>query len=116
MAWWSWLLIWGILVLALIGMLVWSGISLFRKFVAVTSALGELLDKLDVLQARADELSEEAFAPAIFADPDELSFQRQERIAQRLLERQIRRDSRVKRGKLLIRADARQFSYLVKRS
>ena len=116
MAWWAWLLIWVGLSLAMLGMLTWSGVRLFKKFMAVTHALGDLLDKVDLLESRTEELRAEPFEPAIFADASQLSDQRERDRADRERVRQIRRDSRVSRGKLLLRADARQFSYLIRRS
>ncbi len=51
MPWWSWIVIWACLVLALIAMLVFSGWGLFRKAVAVFDELGALGAKLELLDA-----------------------------------------------------------------
>jgi hypothetical protein len=114
MAWWSWLLIWGVLGLAFVGMLVWFGFRLFRKVMAVAAELSDLLDKTQLLESQAEELRE-TIAPAVFDDPAELSAAREQKRADNERRRQIRRESRVLRGKLLVRADARQFLFLVRR-
>ena len=116
MPWWSWLVIWVVLGLGLIGMLVWQGFRLFRKFIAMTHALGELTEKLDILEQQREELADEGFSPAIFEDRDELVETVELNRIDRERRRQIRRDSLVMRGKLLVRADAQQFSHLTKRN
>ncbi|WP_129586648.1 hypothetical protein [Microterricola viridarii] len=57
MPWWSWWLIWGGLVLALLGMLAYFGVTLFRKAAAGARELGELSSALGKLDAQLDELA-----------------------------------------------------------
>jgi hypothetical protein len=106
--WWSWLVIWTGLVLALLGMLAWSGISLFRKLMTMTDAAGAIVDQLadvDPDPHRADdggaETSAAAFRPAIFASRRELASIVDRHRVERELRRQVRRDDWVTRGKLL---------------
>jgi hypothetical protein len=54
MVWWGWLLIWGVLVLALLGMLALFAVRLFRKVVRVFESLGDLAGKAEVLDAAED--------------------------------------------------------------
>lgn len=42
MPWWSWLIIWTLLVLALLGMLAGAGVTLFRKLMKTARALHDL--------------------------------------------------------------------------
>jgi hypothetical protein len=115
MPWWSWIIIWGLLILALLGMLVWFGFTLFRKFLDVADALGQLAEKTELLDERIDELAPQLSEPAIFGDRDELAEVVELQSLERERRRQIRRDLLVKRGKLLVKADAQQFSHLTKR-
>lgn len=116
MPWWSWLVIWVVLGLAFIGMLVWFGIQLFRKTMATLDDLGKLADKAEILQQRADDLSQERFHPAVLDDAAVHQAAREQDRADRERRRQARRDSLVKRGKLLTNADPQQFSHLTRRT
>ncbi|WP_158864200.1 hypothetical protein [Leifsonia sp. AG29] len=116
MPWWSWLLIWSVLVLGLLGMLAFFAWWLFRKVVAAGRDAADLLAKTEVLGRHADELSEEPFHPAVFADLAELHEQRSERLAERAVARQARRDARVRRGKLLVQADPNRYAHLIRRT
>jgi hypothetical protein len=99
--WWSWVVIWGALVLGLAGMLAWFALTLFRKLMRAADALGELGDQVAQLEARHDELGVTPFAPAIFADHTELALVVEMQRIEREHRRQERRDSTVSRGKLL---------------
>ncbi|MGO4103118.1 hypothetical protein AB4Y63_04135 [Leifsonia sp. YAF41] len=104
MAWWGWLLIWSALILGLLGMLVWFAIRLFRKAMVTADALAELGDKMTLLDAAfADAAAqhEPRFNPAIFQDAGELGFLREQDRAEHARRRQVRRDARIDRGKLL---------------
>ena len=116
MPWWSWVVIWGVLVLAFLGMLVWFGFQLFRKIVATLDDLGKLAGKAELLERRSDDLREERFHPAVLADASALRQERDQDLADRERRRQARRDSLVKRGKLLVKADPQQFSHLTRRT
>jgi flagellar biosynthesis/type III secretory pathway M-ring protein FliF/YscJ len=116
MPWWSWVVIWVVLVLALLGMLALFGIRLFRKVMAALAELGELADKTELLHARSEELRDERFHPAVFEDAGALRAAREQDLADRERRRQARRDSLVKRGKLLVKADPQQFSHLTRRT
>ena len=67
MPWWSWILIWGALVLALIGVLAWLSFRLFTKAGSALVALGDLAEKASALEAVVDEVADR-FEPAALAD------------------------------------------------
>ena len=75
-----------------------------------------LVDKSELLHRRAEELGEERFRPAVFEDAGALRAAREQDLAERERRRQARRDSLVKRGKLLVKADPQQFSHLTRRT
>jgi len=116
MPWWSWLVIWVVLVLALLGMLAIFAVVLFRKLMAAGRELSVLADKAEVLQRHSDALRDPPFHSAVFADLAELTAQHEQDKAERAYARQARRDARVRRGKLLTNADPTQFSHLTKRT
>ncbi|MDQ1582262.1 MAG: hypothetical protein QOF36_316 [Microbacteriaceae bacterium] len=115
MPWWSWILIWGALVLGLLGMLVWLSLRLFAKFGRALVAFGDLAEKVSALEALVDEVTD-PFEPAALADARVLRHAREEHRDARDRRRQTRRDSLVNRGKLLVKADSAQFSHLIKRT
>ena len=108
MPWWSWIVIWGVLVLLALGMLAWQAYRLFRKFVGTLKALGELADQVSELGASVEKLEAERRVPAIFANRDVLSAARRTRRSERAHERQARRDRLIRQGKLLQRAPLSQ--------
>jgi hypothetical protein len=97
---WSWILIWVLLVLGLVGMLAWFAVQLFRKLMATFSALEDLTDQVDRLDLDAVTDSPR-FRPAIFQSRRELSAAIQQTRIERTLRRALRRDSSISRGKLL---------------
>lgn len=119
MPWWSWLLIWTVLVLGLLGMLVFFAWWLFRKVVAAGREAAALMEKADVLSQRAEELAD-TFEPAVLADAEELRAERHDRLAERAIARQARRDARVRRGRLLVDVDPKtvpdRFAHLLRRT
>lgn len=116
MPWWSWLVIWTVLVLGLLGMLAFFGWSLFRKVMAAAREAGALMQKAEILGARSDDFRPPEFHSAVFADPDRLRAEREQAVADRRIARQARRDQRVRRGKMLVKADPLRYSYLDKRT
>ncbi|GAB3126268.1 hypothetical protein GCM10027056_23500 [Glaciibacter psychrotolerans] len=113
MPWWSWVLIWSGLALALVAMIVWCALRLFGKLMKASDALAELGDRVADAFAGADPFAD-PFAdriregenslpkiPAIFQDAHELSVLRARSRADTARRRQERRDERVRRGKLL---------------
>ena len=106
MPWWSWVLIWTGLVLLLLGVLAACGWMVFKKAMTAARALGELMDKAELLNAASEELKQERFVPSILKPIDEVSAdrnRRQERSADR---KERRRENRLERGRLLTSAEA----------
>jgi hypothetical protein len=106
MAWWGWLLIWGVLVLALLGILALFAVRLFRKVVGVFHSLGDLASTADVLDTADDGHGAEA-------PPIALLQKRSVVVARRDLERErfedrraARHSRRIDRARTLIGVDA----------
>ncbi len=116
MPWWSWLLIWSVLVLGLLGMLAYFAVTLFRKIAAAGREASALAAKAEILSQRSQELADPPFHPAVLDDATRLREERTQTIVDRAYARQARRDARVKRGKLLVDADPSAYSYLTKRT
>lgn len=103
MAWWAWLIIWTVLVLALVGMLAWLGYRLFRKFMAAMHELELLSDKVARLNENVEELApEEPADRAILLGYVEVSRRREIHLERKAELKQARREARIKRGKLLV--------------
>ncbi|MDN4615341.1 hypothetical protein P5G50_12875 [Leifsonia sp. F6_8S_P_1B] len=115
MPWWSWLLIWTVLVLGLLGMLGFFAWWLFRKLMAAADEASALFEKTEVLSRRAEELADD-FHPAVFADATHLGAERTQAKTERARARQARRDARVLRGKLLVRADPHRIAIPTRRT
>lgn len=116
MPWWSWVVIWAALVLALLGMLAFFAWWLFRKVMATAHEAGALMEKAEILRQRSGDMRYTEFHSAVFDDPDELRAQREQATADRRVARQARSDQRVRRGKILVKADPFRYSYLNKRT
>lgn len=95
MQWWSWTLIWIVLVLLLLGMLVLGGIHLWRKAKALLAEAGRAQERLTDAYAGGEALSAPEGAAgsvpvgwdAVFSDPAQVRSQSQgdkdERVARR---------------------------------
>lgn len=116
MPWWSWLVIWVVLVLALLGMLALLGYRLFVKAMGTMRALGELAEKTEVLSTRFDDdAGEPVFRPAALGPAREYAQRWEDRRARSATIRHTRREERVRRGKLLVSADPSRFSHLLRK-
>ncbi|GAA2246200.1 hypothetical protein N1031_16150 [Herbiconiux moechotypicola] len=103
MAWWSWLIIWTVLVLGLLGMLAWLGYRLFVKGRDVLRELDALSRKVGALAENAEKLApEEPTERAIALGYAETARRHEEHEARRAELKQARREARLARGKLLI--------------
>lgn len=108
MPWWSWILIWGALVIGALALVAWLAFRLFRKLMAAFEALGDLSDQVAELGANVETLAPEHRVPAIFSDRTTLHQERQSSLAERANARQARRDRLIRQGKLLQRAPLSQ--------
>lgn len=116
MPWWSWALIWAALVAALIALLTVSGLRLFHKAMALLDALGELADGIELLDRRAQRMSQAAVSISVF-DGTAGPADRWSRLRRaRQVHRQARREERVAQGRILITADYRRYAHLLKRT
>ncbi|TAM68941.1 MAG: hypothetical protein EPN48_09640 [Microbacteriaceae bacterium] len=116
MPWWSWVVIWGCLVLAALATFGRLGYLIVTKFLKVLHALGGLADKTELLQSHVDAFADERRSSAVFADAAELAEQRRAARAERARWRQTRREARVRQGKIAQSADPQRFSHLLKRT
>jgi hypothetical protein len=117
MPWWSWILIWGGLVLALLAMLALLSWWLFRKAVGVMDELGQLAEKTELLGRMSDELAAAdapEFVPAAVRDRGEVAAEHHARVQERAMRRQTRREKRITRGRMLTRADYRDAARRIK--
>jgi hypothetical protein len=106
MAWWVWLVIWGVLFLALLGMLAFFAVRLFRKVVKVFESLGDLASQADVLDA-ADDWSPGEAPPIALLQKRSAVVARRDLERERLEDRRAaRHERRIIRARTLIGADA----------
>lgn len=100
MPWWSWLFIWTGLALTLLAVLGWFAITLYRKSLGTLRALAALSDQVSAVDlGRVPESV--LFTPAVFSDSAVLSQNVEQRRGDRAHRRQLRRDARILRGKLM---------------
>lgn len=115
MAWWSWVLIWGVLLLGLLAMLVLLLWRLFRKGLLVLEELSALLARSGELDAAADALAgarvDEEFEPAVLQKRAEVATLRAELVRLRARRKEAHRKVRVRRGKVLVSTDATQRTW-----
>jgi hypothetical protein len=97
---WSWILIWTLLIAALLGMLAWFAVRLFRKLMATFHALEDLGDQLAELELDR-ELPRSRFRPAVFQNRRSLAVAIDQTRRERAHRRAVRRDLAISRGKLL---------------
>ena len=100
MPWWSWLLIWSGLVFILLAVLSWFAVALYRKSLGTLRALEALSDQVSAVDLDLPPYSV-PFTPAVFADAAVLFQNVEQRRGDRVHRRQLRRDARILRGKLL---------------
>ena len=101
MPWWSWILIWSGLGLALLALLALFGVNLFRKVMTLANAVGAIGTRVSAATAQPDEpAAVTTRLPAIFDSRDRLAEVIADRRFGRLQHRQLRRDRAIHRGKL----------------
>ncbi|CAN5255976.1 hypothetical protein BH09ACT1_BH09ACT1_25850 [soil metagenome] len=105
MPWWSWLLIWFALGLALIGMFVFFGIRLFRKAMGVFHELEAVSERFEVLSTAAERLDEHRTELAVLAKRWDVSANRDRVREASVRRRDDRHDTRLARAKALTKAD-----------
>ncbi len=117
MPWWSWVVIWVVLVLGLLAMVASLGYRLVLKAMGALRALGELTEKAEVLSSRAEEgRPDPPFHPAVLGSAREYAQDWEARRARNATIRHTQREARIRRGKLLVSADVSRFSNLFRRT
>ena len=106
MPWWSWLIIWTGLVLALLAVLVVSAWRLFRKAVSMFDELGTLAGKTEFPGAAVTEFDEQQAELAILQKLSDVQARRRHVRNAAALRRDARHTTRVARGRALTRFDA----------
>jgi hypothetical protein len=106
MPWWSWLVIWTCLALALVAVLVIAAWRLFRKAVAVFDELGTLAAKTELLDGAVTEFDEQQAELAILQKLSDVQARRRQIRDASALRRDARHTTRVARGRVLTRFDA----------
>lgn len=111
MPWWSWLVIWVCLGLALVAVLTVSAVRLFRKVVRVFADLAALANKTESLHGafEAPNLIEPRIA--ILRDIANVQQERRREKAAATLRRESRHNLRIARAKALVRFDASSRSW-----
>ena len=102
--WWSWLIIWSLLVIALLAVLAVSAWILFRKGIGVLDAAAQLADTTAVLEAE-----ERALTPpqrAILADLRAIRNREAARRFRRAERRRVRHEHRLVRARRITSVDA----------
>jgi hypothetical protein len=97
---WAWVLIWVVLVAALLAMLVFFAVRLFRQAMGALGALEDLGDQIAEFDAGAP-LPAAPFRPAVFQDRRTLAAAIDLSRADRARRRALRRELSINRGKLL---------------
>jgi hypothetical protein len=102
MQWWAWVIIWVGLVLCLLGMFVFFGWRLVVKGLAVLRELEALAEKVSELTANVEALTPEPTENAILVGYAVIADRRDQENERRARAKQLRKEDRLRRGKLLI--------------
>jgi hypothetical protein len=106
MPWWSWLVIWACLLLALVGVLAVAAWRLFRKAMAVLAELGTLAQKSELLDAVSDAAEEQRSEIAVLQKYADVQARRRFVREESASRRATRHRRRLDRAKSMIRVDA----------
>ncbi len=105
MPWWSWLVIWVGLTVGVLGMLGVVAWRLFGKATGVLDELDALFAQLDAATANIKEVALEPSENAILVGYAEQAARREALLERRALVKELRREQRILRGKILISAN-----------
>ena len=106
MQWWLWIVIWIVLGLGLIGTLAFFGWRLVKKGLAVVSELQLLTEKIAMLQDNVEQLEQTTPRNAILDGYSAVADRRDAHRAERARIRELRRERRLERGRLLTASQA----------
>jgi hypothetical protein len=113
MPWWSWIVIWVVLVAALLAMLVIMAVRLFRKGVGVLTELERLGEKAELLERAEAAVDEQREQLAILAGAAEMRRRRELVRAAALDRKAARHDARIARARSLTGVDASKRDWFV---
>ena len=105
MPWWSWLLIWGGLVLALVALLASFAWLLLRKFLVLVDDLGALAEKTAVLGTAATDPALPRPELAVLADFRAVRARREQRVRRAVDLRRLRHVRRLARARAITSVD-----------
>jgi hypothetical protein len=105
MPWFAWLIIWTALGLALLTMLGVAAWRLFQKATGILDDLDSLLDQLAAVTENIEELTAPASENAILVGYAEQSARREALVQHRTRVKDLRREQRLLRGKILVSAN-----------
>ncbi|RFA21209.1 hypothetical protein B7R23_07370 [Subtercola boreus] len=95
----------------MLGMFALLGYRLFKKALVVLAELGELGDRVTSIQGNVEQLTPEPSDNAILIGYATISRRHDAHRQRREDQKQLRRDKRLERGKLLTTADYRQRTW-----
>lgn len=105
MPWWSWIVIWALMGLLLVGTLAGLGIVLFRTVMRTADALDDVGRQLAaVTDTGRPTATLPSFTPAVFQDRDVLHLATELQASDRRHRKQVRRDGLIAQGKLFSHA------------
>jgi hypothetical protein len=105
MPWWSWLLIWGGLLLALVALLAVFAWLLFRKFLVLMDDLGALAEKTAILGMADTDPVLPRHELAVLADYREVRARREQRVRRAVEARRLRHVRRMARARAITTVD-----------
>lgn len=101
MPWWSWLAIWAALPVLLLAMLATMALLLFRKLMALVSAMDALAAKLEILGRAGDLLEDQGRSLAILRPYSDVLDAYNRRMRRRAARTAGRRANRIARGRMI---------------
>ncbi|CAD5997796.1 hypothetical protein [Agreia sp. COWG] len=102
MQWWLWIVIWVALVVLLVATVAYFGWRLVKKGLTIVEELEALNEKIALLQDNVEKLTPAAPRNAILDGYPAVADRRDDEHARRSHAKELRRDARMQRGRLLI--------------
>lgn len=106
MPWWSWIIIWSGLVIALLVMFALFGLTLFRKGVALAKELATTAATMELLDRASHVVADQHSELAILQTQAEVRARRDLVRARSAERKSARHDARIDRARRIIRVDA----------
>lgn len=106
MPWWSWIIIWSGLVIALLGMFALFAWRLFRKGVALAKELATAAATMELLDRANEVVAEQNTELAVLQTRAEVRARREQVRARSAERKSARHDARLDRARRIIKVDA----------